>query len=266
MKLVGEVRGDTDGDASGVHFEVPDTDRHRSVLSFPEATVNLRHAPFDLWLGKQFFAWGTADAYNPTDGINPYDYMDVLDTEKLAVYSANVRVQLGPASLMAVVVPVFTPSRLPLADSRWALSPPAGVSAVVEDRELPGVDPANVQYAARLRTTLGGWDLSVSYYHGFEDVPEFRASTVQATSGTPALRVTPVFPRIDAVGMDFSTTFRGIEVHGEGVVKLVEENGREDRFQGIAGFGYTWDGLGLRWLDAVTLVLEYAREVALRTR
>ena len=266
VKLVGEVRGDTDGYASGVHFEVPDTARHRSVLGFPEATVNLHDGPVDLWLGKQFVAWGTADAYNPTDAINPYDYMDVLDTEKLAVYSASVRVQLGPASLVAVVVPVFTPSRLPLADSRWALSPPAGVSAVVEDRELPGVDPANVQYAARVRTTLGGWDLSVSYYHGFEDVPEFRASAIQAAPGKPALRVTPVFPRIDAVGMDFSTTVRGIEVHGEGVVKLVEEDGREDRFQGIAGFGYTWDGLGLRWLDAVSLVLEYAREVALRTR
>jgi hypothetical protein len=55
-------------------------------------------------------------------------------------------------------------------------------------------------------------------------------------------------------------------VHGEGAVKLVEKNGREDRFQGIAGFSYTWDGLALRWLDAITLVIEYAREVALRTR
>ncbi len=266
VKLTGEVRGDTDGDASGVHFEVPDTDRHRSVLGLREATVNLRRAPAEFTIGKQFFAWGTADAYNPTDSINPYDYMDVLGAEKMAVYSAGARVQLGPASLVAVVVPFFTPSRPPERTGRWAPRPPPGFEAVVDERQVPGRDPDNVQYATRLRTTLGGWDLSASYYHGFEDVPEFRASTVQTASGGTLSRLTPVFPRIDAVGMDFSTTFGGFEVHGEGAVKLVEENGREDRFQGIAGFSYTWDGLGHRWLDAVTLVLEYAREVALRTR
>jgi hypothetical protein len=266
VKLVGELRGDTDGDASGINLEIPDTDRHRSVLSLREATVNLRRAPIEFAFGKQFFAWGTADAYNPTDGINPYDYMDVLDNEKLAVLSAGLRVQLGATSLVAVVVPFFTPSRLPLPDSRWAPSPPAGLMAVLDDREVPGRDAANVQYAARLRTTLGGWDLSASYYHGFQAVPEFRASTVQAASGGTATHLTPVFPRINAVGMDFSTTFGGIEVHGEGVVQLVEDNGREDSFRGIAGFSYTWDRLGHPWLDAVTLVLEYARQVALRTR
>jgi hypothetical protein len=266
VKLTGEVRGDTDGYASGVNLEIPDTDRHRSVLALREATVNLRRSPAELTIGKQFFAWGTADAYNPTDGINPLDYMDVLDTEKLAVYAARVRVEVGATSLVAVVVPFFTPGRPPELTSRWTPLPPADLMAVLDDRQVPGRDPDNVQYAARLRTTLGGWDLSTSYYHGFEDVPEFRASTIQAASGRPMLRLTPVFPRIDAAGMDFSTTFGGFEVHGEGAVKLVEENGREDRFQGIAGFSYTWDGLGQRWLDAVTLVLEYAREVALRTR
>ena len=265
VKVVGEVRGDTDGYASGVNLEIPDTDRHRSVLALREATFDFRHGPVELTIGKQFFAWGTADAYNPTDSINPYDYMDVLDTEKMAVYSAGLRVQLGPTSLVAVAVPYFTPSRLPLPTSRWALLPPAGFMGVVDDRQVPGREPENVQYAARVRTTLGGWDLSASYYHGFEDVPEFRASVIQTSSGI-ASRLTPVFARIDAVGMDFSTTFGGIEIHGEGAVKLVEENGRENSLQAIAGFSYTWDGLGYRWLDAVTVVLEYAREIELRTR
>ena len=266
VKLTGEVRGDTDGDASGVHFEVPDTDRHRSVLGLREATVNLRRAPAEFTIGKQFFAWGTADAYNPTDSINPYDYMDVLDAEKMAVYSAGARVQLGPASLVAVVVPFFTPSRPPEPDRPLGAAAAPGLRS--RRGRTPGPGAGSGQRAVRHPPPddLGGWDLSASYYHGFEDVPEFRASSVQTASGGTIARLTPVFPRIDAVGMDFSTTFGGFEVHGEGAVKLVEENGREDRFQGIAGFSYTWDGLGHRWLDAVTLVLEYAREVALRTR
>lgn len=265
-KLVGELRGDTDGDANGLYLEIPDTERHRSILSLREGTVSLRWAPVDVTIGKQFFAWGTADAYNPTDNINPYDYLDVLDNDKMAVYSVAARVQMGPTSLVAAVVPVFTPSRLPTASSRWAPPPPPGVLAVVNDRELPGVEVGSVQYAARLRTTLGGWDLSASYYQGFEDVPEFRAATLASPSGTAVASLTPVFPKIRAVGADFSTTVRGIEVHGEGVVRLVEKNGREDSFQGIAGFTYSWDDLGWSWLDAVTLTLEYARQITLRTR
>ncbi len=81
VKVVGEARGDTDGDANGVYFEVPDTNRHRSIVGLREATVSLGRAPVDLIIGKQFFAWGTGDAYNPTDNINPYDYLDVLDNE-----------------------------------------------------------------------------------------------------------------------------------------------------------------------------------------
>jgi hypothetical protein len=266
VKVVGEARGDTDGDANGVYFEVPDTNRHRSIVGLREATVSLGRAPVDLIIGKQFFAWGTGDAYNPTDNINPYDYLDVLDADKMAVYSVATRVQVGPTSLVAAVVPVFTPGRLPEATSRWAPPPPPGVLALVNDREVPGVEVANVQLAARLRTTLGGWDLSASYYQGFEDVPEFRARTVAAPSGAAVTSLTPVFPRIHAIGADFSTAVRGIELHGEGAVKFAEKNGREDRFQAIAGFGYTWEDIRAPWLDAVTLTLEYAREVALRTR
>ena len=266
VKAVGEVRGDTDGDANGVYFDIPDTNRHRSILSLREGTATFRWAPVDVTIGKQFFAWGTADAYNPTDNLNPYDYLDVLDTDKMAVYSVAARVQAGPTSLVAVVVPLFTPSRLPEANSRWAPPPPPGVLAVLNDREVPGTELANVQFAARVRTTVAGWDLSASYYEGFDDVPQFRAASVQSPSGTAVASLTPVFARIRAVGADFSTTVRGIEVHGEAAVKFTPKNGREDRFQSIGGFTYTWDGLGFQWLDAVSLTLEYAGEIALRIR
>lgn len=209
VKLVGEVRGDTDGDANGVYVEIPDTNPHRSILGLREATASFRWVPVDVTIGKQLFAWGTADAYNPTDNLNPYDYLDVLDADKMAVYSVAARVQAGPASLVAVVVPLFTPSRLPEATGRWAVPPPPGFMGLVNDRELPGREIENVQYAARLRTTVAGWDLSASYYQGFDDVPQFRAGTVRSPAGAVVTSLTPVFPRIRAVGADFSTASRG---------------------------------------------------------
>jgi len=263
LSLVLQARGDDAGFAEGIRFQIPDTSEHRSILAVKEAVATLRRGSFELSLGKQMFAWGTADAFNPTDRINPYDYLDVLDSEKLGVYSAAARLGAGPASLTLVVVPFFTPSRLPLSDSRWAPVPPPGFIAVVDDRELPGRDIESMQYAARLRATVRGWDFSVSYYEGFEDIPAFRRSTASVAPGVVVPRFTPVYTRIRVGGADFSTTWRGFEFHGEGAFTFVQSNGRRDDFQGIAGFNRTWDGLGLRWLERVTFILEYAREVAL---
>jgi len=264
LRLVGEARADDDGFARGVTFQIPETAERRSVLSIREAVARLGQGPVEVFAGKQVFAWGTADAYNPTDTINPYDYMDVLDTEKMAVWSVAVRATVGATSLTFVVVPVFTPSRTPLVGGRWNPPPPPGV--IVDDREVPGRDVDNMQYAARLRTTVRGLDLSVSYYDGFDDLPEIRLRGEPIAPGVVLPRVTPVFTRIKVPGADVSTTVGPFELHAEGAFRLVESNGRADRFQGIAGINYTWDATGLRWLQQVIVIAEYARETVLRTR
>lgn len=266
VKLVVDARGDTAGFADGVTFQIPETSTRRSMLNVKEATANLRRGPFEVTLGKQIFAWGTADAFNPTDNINPYDYLDVLDNEKMGVYSVAARLNAGPASLTLVVVPLFTPSRLPLPDSRWTPVPPEDVTGIVEPRQLPGHALSSTQYAARLKATIAGWDLSASYYDGFEHTPSFRQSAVAAASVTAGPTLTPVFTRLRVVGLDFSTTVAKFEVHGEGAFKLVAANGRDDRFQGMAGINYTWEGLGLRWLDQITVIVEYGYEFILHER
>jgi hypothetical protein len=265
LKLVLEVRGDDNGFADGVRLQIPETDPHRSVLSLKEATVKLRGGPVEVTLGKQVFAWGTADAYNPTDNLSPYDYMDVLDNEKIGVYAAAGRFDLGPASLTLVVIPFFTPSRLPLLTSRWTPPLPEDLAVVLDDRQLPGRDLDNMQYAGRLRGTLGGWDLSVSYFDGFDTSPTLRVSTAGTADGGVVPRVTPVFPRTRFAGFDFSTTVRQLEVHGESAFVFADRDA-DDRFQAIAGINYTWDSIGLSWLDQITLVLEYVRAVTLRSR
>jgi hypothetical protein len=266
VKLVVDARGDTAGFAEGVTFQIPETSIHRSMLNVKEATANLRKGPVEVTVGKQVFAWGTADAFNPTDNINPYDYVDLLDNEKMGVYSAAVRLNAGPANLTVVLVPFFTPSRLPLTDSRWTPVPAASFAGIAEGRELPGREVRNMQYGARLKATFAGWDLSASYYDGFQHTPVFRQSAVEVAPGVSLPTFTPVFTRLRILGLDFSTTFGKFEVHGEGAFKLVASNGRDDRFQGMTGFNYTWDGLGLKWLDQITVIVEYGHEFILHSR
>ncbi|MGH7308853.1 MAG: hypothetical protein ACREK6_09185 [Candidatus Rokuibacteriota bacterium] len=259
-RIVGEGRIDDYQYADDVYFYVPEDNEHRSYLALKEAVLGFQKHPVKLTLGKQFFAWGTADGYNPTDNLNPYDYLDPIDREKLAVYSVAAQFTAGPTSLTLVLVPLFTPSRVPLATTRWVPPLPEDIAALTESRDLPPNTAGNMQYGARLRGTVAGWDLSVSYFEGFEPTPVIKQTTAVVAPGVKTPTFTPVFTRLRVAGFDFSTTFGKLEVHGEAAAKFVVRDGRDDRLQWIAGVNYTWDELGLRWLDRIHLIAEYARE------
>jgi hypothetical protein len=259
LKILVEARGDDAGFARDVILAIPETSERRSLLHLKEGTVRFQHEAVEITLGKQIFAWGTADAYNPTDNLNPYDYLDVIDHEKLGVYAATTRLTAGSTSLTAVIEPFFTPSRLPLPNSRWRVPLPEEFAAVDVSRQLPSWALQNMQYGARLKTTFKGWDMAVSYFQGFEPTPTVNLSTITFSSpdGLPHVRLE--FPRQRVVGLDASTTYKRFEFHGE----VATRYGREDRVEGIVGLNHTWDEFELTWLDQVTVVLEYARTVIL---
>jgi hypothetical protein len=148
---------------------------------------------------------------------------------------------------------------VPFTTSRW-LAVPEEVAALADPRELPPNTARNMQYAARLRGTVAGWDLSVSYFEGFEATPVIEETTAIVAPGVAVSRFTPVFTRMRVPGFDFSTTFGKLEVHGEAAAKFVVRDGRDDRFQGIAGINYAFDELELSWLDRIHVIAEYARE------
>jgi hypothetical protein len=264
-KVVGEARADDNNFADGLYFDVPDDNTHRSYLALKEAVLGLQKDPLRLTIGKQVFAWGTADGYNPTDNLNPYDYMDPIDREKLAVYSGATQLTAGRVSLTAVLVPLFTPSRVPLTTSRWFPPVPESLTAITASRELPPNILENMQYAARLRGTVAGWDLSVSYFEGFESTPVIKQTTITVAPGVESSRLTPVFTRMRVAGFDFSTTFGKLEVHGEAAAKFVVRDGRDDRLQWIAGINYAWDELELSWLERIHVIVEYSREEVIGT-
>ena len=264
IKLVGDARVDDSDFTKGIRFQIPDAARQRSQLNLVEAVLRVGHGPLELTVGKQIYAWGTADAYNPTDNINPYDYLDPIDPEKLGVYSAAVHGTLGSTSVTVVAVGPFTPSRVPLSTSRWAPTLLVESTPLIAERQLPSTSYENIQWAARVRTTFLGWDVTLSHFEGFEDTPVFRQSIAAMPALAPGKMFTPVFTRLRAPGLAFSTTYRQFEFHGEFAAKFVRSNGPEDRLQGIVGLNYSWDDLGFAWLERISGVLEYAREGVLR--
>ena len=266
INIVGDLRADDDDFTDGVTFQVQEKDRRRSIVGLKEAVLRVGGRQLEARVGKLLFAWGTGDGYNPTDLINPYDYLDVVDNEKIGVYAGALRIATEASSVELVVIPAFAPSRVPLLRSRWVPDPPAGFVAIVDNREVPPPAISDMQYAARAHTTVKGVDVSITYYDGYEHLPVARRSVVATESGVTLPRLTPVFARIKSPGFDFSTVYEKFELHGEGAFRLVESNGREDRFHWLAGSRYTWDELPMGWLEQVVLTVEYAREEVLASR
>jgi len=172
----------------------------------------------DLRIGRQILHWGTADMFNPTNVVNAYDFEDPLKfgeaiaSEMLVLsftapwysYSESLDVTVfDEFSLTLVAVPVFRPGMLPqsamaafsdpdlfrqLVDSPTLASVASlqtpfleGGGTLIYDTGIKTPDFAmdNVQVGTRMRWTLLGMDMSVSYYRGFDDTP--RAERVEVT-------------------------------------------------------------------------------------
>ena len=135
--------------------------------------------PSTLDLGKQFIRWGKTDILNPTDRFAPRDFLEVTDNEFLAVIGARGQYERGSHSLDVVWVPTFTPSRTPLIGGRWAPLPPQtfGPSGFLD---LGSVFPDRSQYGARWNVLGPGFEFSLSYFDGFNHLPQSTAIPLSA--------------------------------------------------------------------------------------
>ncbi|MEK6683647.1 MAG: hypothetical protein AABY46_03210, partial [Nitrospirota bacterium] len=253
---------------------IPDTLLRRRYLDIKEMALEFNFASVDLSVGKQVYAWGSADTYNPSDNINPYDYLDVIDREKIPVYSANLKATAGPVTVDVILIPFFTPSRDPLATNRWTPAPapatettssvgnilPSG--STVEGRRIPGRDLGNMQYAVRMKTTMAGWDISASYFNGFEYVPVVKRE--RNVSGSETL--VPVYRHMQVPGLGFSTTFDKFVFNGDFALKFEDRDVMDSRFQGSIGLNYTWEDLRVKWLEHIMFIVEHNREQFLSSK
>ncbi len=164
--------------------------------AFEMQTANLTIHPRHLTvvLGKQFIHWGKADILNPTDRFAPRDYLDVTERQLLGVLAARATVEAGGTSLDMIWEPVFTPSRIPLLNQRWAALP----SDLPGNPENAATDyPGGGEYGARLNYTGSHIEASASFFDGFNTFP-----LIDATLVPPSLFVQRLYPRIRMYGAD----------------------------------------------------------------
>ena len=72
------------------------------MLSVRRLDATFSRGPLTIDAGKQFIRWGKTEIVTPTDRFAPRDYLNVFDTEYLAVPGVRVLGQLGAHSLDGV--------------------------------------------------------------------------------------------------------------------------------------------------------------------
>ena len=190
-------------------------------LSFDELYLNYGRGNFRLRAGNQIYGWGTADAFNPTSYFNPSDMREIFfrddDENKVGVPSLSGMFFLGDYTLEAVFVPVhITPIMAP-EGSFWAFSINSVLLPIVfENPEPLDANIANVGYGARLSTSRGGVDMSVSGYRGPDKNPLFLPYEIVYQGMIPVpLRVTPHTSIVTMFGFDISAALGDFVVQFE---------------------------------------------------
>lgn len=197
----------------------------------------------DIKIGRQTLVWGTADKFNPTNNINPDDLEDrPLFTEPIG--NQMIVVDYAPLAdklwFQGVYVPIFYPALLPPSAAASLKDPqapvpyasqadldkigalqnllsisPGLVPTVTTHVKVPRARFSNGQSAIKLGTSLGGVDMSFSYFNGRHDIPtpilvqsgrkDPQVGPITSSECCYTSHVTLIYPRMQVIGADFST-------------------------------------------------------------
>jgi hypothetical protein len=205
--------------------------------------LDIHFSKMDLRLGKQQVVWGKVDGRKIMDIINPEDLREGFDAAQDDwVYTRfplwMVNLQYYPTTetnFQFLWIPDFQPTLPAPADSVWEFNRSPS-SPVVQVNFLERIRPhsswklSDDEYALRYGFIRRGWDVHLSYFYTWSDMPTFFTRQVLFPAGPPSpvnpIRITlqPKHTRIHQLGFNFDKTFyigaKDFIFKGEGVHAL----------------------------------------------
>jgi len=214
---------------SSIEIREDFSDKSRNRIFPKEYYFDLTLKNVDLRIGKQKYKWGRADGFNFTNNINPVDFSDLLDTteEDIGLLSSNLVFYVKDWTIRGVLAPVFFSSIMPNQNSVWFPKFPGAVpNPFIEgqylhadytfaENEEPSKKITSAQYAIKVDKTLGPFDLSLSYYNGYSDIPEFVTNQSLIAPDSVSIQVKGVHVPWDVMGADFATAIGPVGLRGE---------------------------------------------------
>jgi len=188
---------------------------------------------FDIKIGRQRIAWGTADKLNPTDNLNPYDLEDMLDFGRHRGSDAlNIIYYLNSDfSLQYVFIPFFQPANMPVglfADVlNQGIKLPQGMYLKGYEDQInsPKYNLAKSSTEGlKLKGFAAGFDFSLSYVWGRTGLPVSTLNTLIPvdTFGGVSVKSQLFYYRTHIFGADMAGSIGGIGIWAEAAAFLPE--------------------------------------------
>jgi hypothetical protein len=205
------------------HLDWADRGLQQPPFSVRRLSARMHQGKWTVELGKQFIRWGKADILNPTDRFAPRDFLTVVDNDFLAVTGARVTYEAKSDTIDVVFVPLFTPSRSPLLDQRW-VAPPAGLTLA----EGAATYPAGTQQGVRWNHLGGGYEVSLSFFDGYNNLPLIDYTVDYSTL---RLLLSQRYARIRMYGADAAMPLHWFTVKGETAYFTSPTPGADEYFE-----------------------------------
>ncbi|HSP66754.1 MAG TPA: hypothetical protein VLN48_03435 [Bryobacteraceae bacterium] len=204
----------------------------RPAFSVRRFSATIHKGKVTAEIGRQFIRWGKTDILNPTDRFAPKDYLSsVVDSDFLGVTAARFTIESGGNTVDLVWQPWFTPSRTPLLNQRWTALPPeaAGISL----RDAGAVYPGGSQYGARWNNVGSGYEYSLCFFEGRQNLPSFQleASFASQTTGFPdftSFEFRRSYPKLRLYGGDAAVPLRWLTIKAEAAYFTSSTPGAEE--------------------------------------
>ena len=214
LKISGAFDAETDSHRETDRGFHPDWDGRsiaRPAFSVRRLSATIHKGRVTAEIGRQFIRWGQTDVLTPTDRFAPRDYSgNVINSDFLGVIAARVTIEAKNDTFDLVWQPWFTPSRTPLLDQRWTVLPEQaqGIPIVDQGARYPG----GSQYGARWTHNGSGYEYSLSFFDGEQNLPLFNISLDTLTGGVALQRY---YPELRMYGGDFAVPLPWFTVKSE---------------------------------------------------
>lgn len=212
------------------------SDNQRNRMWIDELWVKQTFGQFDLTIGKQLITWGTTDGINPVNNINPIDYSDLLDTEdeRIGVYGLRGQFFLANFDLDLFWSPIPVTGKMPGTNSRWFPSAAmmglpeylvqSGIQTSVID-QLPEPRLSDGEVSIRFRAPLSGCDLALSYFNGYDHLPDYQIDVAGLAASPQQLILNAIYRRQQVAGAELAVSLpAGIGFRGESAVFVPDQD------------------------------------------
>jgi len=210
------------------------TDPERSHVDLREAHYLHVVGDWEWRVGVAKVFWGVTESQHLVDVINQTDLVENIDTEdKLGQPMIETTWLQDWGVLQFYILPGFRERTFPGRKGR--LRTPVRVET--DDAEYEsGAEEYHIDWALRLKTQFGPFDLGLSHFNGTSRTPEL----MPILNSSGGIKLTPVYNLIDQTGIDAQAIIGNWTWKLESILQT--KRGR-DFTAAVGGFEYTFYGM-----------------------